>query len=264
MSNTTGYRSGSPVSTPGWRRVFRGANGTPPVVSIPKPRSHGEWSTPRPATTSGKLDWDGADVVYSRPNGGRAAATYSKPGAAPLTVTLGCAYTGNMSPGAEFVANGNSNFTFRSQVAGLDTGGVCLEQSTTSWDAEGSQDRGIYTFTFSRTVTNLSFTIADIEGHVGDSWDAVLPSPGYAVVSKTPDIVEQPDPNFGDALVFSHSGSDNAVSEETGSGGNLTLSYAGPLTFVSLMLWNGAESFAGTVDTDQRLVVSDLTFDFAP
>ncbi|HXH77199.1 hypothetical protein [Nocardioides sp.] len=230
---------------------------TTEVVSIPKPRLHG--STP----TTGTLDWDGADVVYSRPNGGRAAATYSKVGAAPLTVTMGCAYTGNMKPGAEFVANGNSNFTLQSHVGGLDMGGVCLEQSTTSWDAAGSQDRGIYTFTFSRPVTNLRFTIADIDSY-GGSWDAVMPSPGYAIVSKSPDIAEQPDPSFGGACVFSSTVSDNGVPDETVSGGHLTLSYAEPITFMSLMLWNGAGSFSGTVDTDQRLIVSDLTFDFAP
>lgn len=261
MSNTTERRPGPLLSEPGWRRVFRGAKGTTPDVSIPRPRSHGEWSMP---TTSGTLDWDGAEVVYSRPNGGRAAATYSQAGAAPLTVTMGCAYTGNMKPGAEFVANGNANFTLQPHVAGLDTGGMCLEQSTTSWDAAGSEDRGIYTFIFSRPVTNLCFTIADIASNLGASWDAVLPSPGYTVVDKTSDLVSTPDPSFGGAIVFSAAGSDDGVPDETGSAATLTLSYAGPITFLSLMLWNGAASFAGTVDTDQRLIVSDLTFDFVP
>lgn len=259
------------AARPTRRTVTRAAVWTVPVVAV---------ATTAPAFASSGcnqrngqvLDWDGVGVIYTRTSAtaARAALDPDGAGSAPtLTLDVAASYTGNMQPGSE---NGDTSqtMTIAPAVGGLGVSGLSLMQSTTSASpnntnkqAVGYGDRGSYTFTFSRPVSNLDFTITDIDSTTADFRDAMVLSAGYSVVSQAGGIALT---TSRDApLEWFQAASDNvAVDNTSGSAGNLRVRFAGPISTFTITYWNIQANYDPNIDTDQRVYVSDMTFDYKP
>lgn len=210
------------------------------------------------------LDWDGNRVTYTRTNSTVAKAVLDPDGVGPvpaLTMDVVATYTGNMKPGYESAAEPNPNFRVATPVGGLGVSGLSLWQATSSPTPQGSADLGTYTFTFSRPVTNLVFTLTDIDSQSGDFWDVVRPSAGFVVDDQAATVGS--DTSGGGQRFYAASNS-APVDNGFGAGGNLRLRYAGPISTFSISYYNGASSFAFGVDQDQAIYISDLTFDYTP
>lgn len=135
-------------------------------------------------------------------------------------------------------------------------------QATTSKSPQGLSDLGTYTFNFSRPVTNLRFTITDIDAQDSDFRDLLRVTGAYTVVSKSASILTTTD---GQGREYFYQGRDtNPVDNSTGNGGNLTLRFAGPVTQFAIAYSNYARDFDNKVDQDQTVYISDLTFDYKP
>ena len=246
------------------RTVARAAAWTVPVVAVAT-AAPAFAASPCDQRLNANFDWDGPSNTFSRTSSTSAVATYDPDGSAgpvpALTLTAAASYTGNMKSGAEFSGNGNNNFTLATQVGGLGISGLQMEQATTSTSPQGYNDRGTYTFTFSRPVTNLQFTITDIDSQSDDFLDLLVPSAGYTVVSKSPTV--QSGTSNGTQFFYQQYTS-NPYDNVTSNGGNLELRYAGPLTSFSITYSNYAGSYASNIDTNQAIFLTDLRFDYKP
>lgn len=105
------------------------------------------------------------------------------------------------------------------------------------------------TFTFSRPVTNLSFSIGDIDGGAGNSWsDRVSLSSGFIVTSIASGVTGKGTA----ASPFVPKSSTNLSYKQTT--GNVTVKYAATSSF-SLTIAN-ATGFTGP----QNIVIGPMTF----
>lgn len=109
--------------------------------------------------------------------------------------------------------------------------------------------RATATFTFSRPVTNLSFSIGDIDGGRGHSWsDRVSLSSGFTVTSLASGVTG----SGTAASPFAPNGSTSLSYTQTT--GNVTVNYASASSF-TLTLAN-ATGFTGA----QNIVIGPMTF----
>lgn len=219
------------------------------------------------------LDWDGSNVTYTRTSATVAKAVLDPDGTGPvptLTLDVTASYTGNMLPGSE---NGDTSQTLTraAAIGGLGVSGLGLMQATTSAEpntpagsTRGYGDRGTYTFTFSRAVSNLVFTLTDIDSAANDFRDALTLSAGYQVLERAAGIQAV----IGNAATpnnwFQTADSNAPVNDTTGTNGNLKVSFAGPISTFSITYWNRQSAYDPAIDTNQRVFVSDMTFDYTP
>jgi hypothetical protein len=268
--STASSTDGPADARPTRRTVTRAVAWTVPVVAA-SAAAPAYAASPCDQRLGQVLDWDGANVTFTRTaTTARAIFDPDRTGPVPaLTLDVTTKYEGNMVAGSE---NGDTSMAMAraAAVGGLGVSGLGLTQATTSVEpntpsraARGYGDRGAYTFTFSRPVSNLVFTITDIDSQSGDFRDALVISPGYTVESQAAGI----------ELVSSNStpnrwfqGADNNAPQDdaTGGGGNLRVRFAGPLATFTITYWNRQSSYDSAIDTNQRIFVSDLTFDYTP
>jgi hypothetical protein len=249
------------------RTVTRAAAWSVPVIAVAS-AAPAFAASPCDPRTGQRLDWDGSSVAYTRTSNTVAKAVLDPDGPGPvpaLTLDVTAGYAGNMKSGYENPGTNtpHPNFRVSSPVGGLGVSGLSLWQATTSDTPQGRSDRGTYTFTLSRPVSNLQFTITDIDSQSGDFWDVVQLAPGYSVVSQA-GTLSSDNNGIGGAQRFYASGQSAPVDNTSGTGGNLTVRYAGPVSVFSITYWNGAASFDTNVDQDQAVYISDLTFDYKP
>lgn len=246
------------------RSVTRAAAWSVPVIAVAT-AAPAYAASPCDPRTGAVLDWDGAATTYTRTSNVASVATFDPDGSGPvpaLRLDVAAAYEGNMRSGYESGATPNPSLRVTAPVGGLGSG-ISLWQATTSATGQGRNDRGAYTFTFSRPVSNLDFTITDIDSQSGDFWDVLQLSAGYTVVSQ-PSTLSSDNNGIGGAQRFYATGNSAPVDNATGTGGNLRVRYAGPISTFTITYWNGANTFADNIDTDQTVYVSDLTFDYKP
>jgi hypothetical protein len=260
------------AARPTRRTITRTAIWTVPVIAAATtvPAYAASACLPR---TGQVLDWDGTNVVFSR-TATSAKAVLDPDGAGPvpvITVDVVASYTGGMQAGSE---NGSTALTMTRQAAvgGLNVSGLGLAQSTTSSSPNngpkepvGYGDRGTYTFSFSRPVSNLVFTLTDIDSTSGDFRDALILTGGYTVES-TGNGVELFAGGKNDTpnQWFQSNDANTAVDDTNGGAGNLRVRYPATITQFSITYWNRQASYDPALDTDQRVFVSDMKFDYTP
>ena len=256
--------------TPSRRAVVRASAWSTPaiLVAVAAPAS----AACSQVDVSGVLDWDGSGVSFSRADDRRSAsATYTKAGAAPLTLTISTHYVEMMRIGPE--TGSSTNFDRPARVGNLGTsavpiGGLKLHQSNhrskpLNENGKGNAnarrtDRGEYTFTFDRDVKNLSFAITDIDSTTGDFRDAVELTPGFAFSNRAGGVAgtgTTTDP-------FKSNQANLPADNVTGSSGNVTITYPGLVRSFTITYWNVQDDF--TTDTDQAAFITDMSFDYSP
>ena len=209
------------------------------------------------------LDWNAANVAYQRTSNTVAQATLTPAANVPaLTLGIAASYTGNMKSGYESPGQRqNPSLRISPNVGNLGVSGVSLWQATTSATPAPTQDIGSYTFTFSREVKNLRFTITDVDSSTGDFRDALTLSGAY-LVSHPATITRTTAPGIGEYFIAT--GENTPTDNTTGAAGNLTVTYPGPLSSFTVAYSNSATTYNNQLDQDQTIYVSDLTFDYTP
>lgn len=247
------------------RTLTRAAAWSVPVVAVAA-TAPAYAASPCDKRTGQVLDWNGANTTYTRTSNTVAKAVLDPDGNGPvpaLTVDIAASYTGNMKSGYETPGNqANPSLRVTTPVGGLGVSGLSLWQATTSATPQGLNDSGTYTFNFSRPVTNLQFTITDIDAQDGDFLDLLRITGAYTVVSKAEALQTTYDNQGREYFYMGYY--QNAIDNSTGNGGNLTVKFAGPLTQFAISYSNFARGFDNNVDQDQAIYVSDMTFDYQP
>lgn len=261
--NTTG-------SGPSRRTVTRVAAWSVPVVAAAATAPAFAASCGSVSPVSGTIDWDSRYQMsngwfsywvnrWSRTNNYAGTYTLEQPNnTAAQGLRVSAAYSGEMVP------LGNRTLRPNAPVGGLTVGGLCLAQYNNRASARPAgqrrQDRGAYTFTFDRPVTNLTFTVTDVDSATGDFWDmlelsSVAP---FTVGSKGSKVTG----SGSETAPYAATGGNTDVNDTTGSAGNVTVTFPGPLSSFTITYWNNVENF--TQDTTQAVWVSDMTFSYSP
>jgi hypothetical protein len=116
--------------------------------------------------------------------------------------------------------------------------------------------RQTITFSFSNPVSNVAFTLIDIDNNEGDGWGdrVVMNTPGYTF---TPAVLVGGTRVIGsgtNADRFRNNNPDNNLGD-TSNAGNVTIRYAGPITSFSFTYRNQVNT-----GEPQRIDMSDITF----
>lgn len=270
---TTPVGPATPTSyVPSRRTVLRAAAWTAPAVSVAV-------AVPAYAACSnvsqvtGVVDWDATTgsgwnrrSVFRRTDSRGGSYTVSQPGADSLVVTVSAGYENSMKPLDDWTMRTHS------PVGGLtNVSGLCLAQVNSRAKALKSdrrQDRGTYTFTFGRPVTNLYFTVTDIDSLPGDYWDmielsAVVPHTemgakgagvrGAGTVASPYTAIngnrQVPDPA-------------SSAGNVPASSGNVRVQFLGAVSAFTITYWNDVDRF--TEDTSQGVWISDMSFQYSP
>lgn len=187
-------------------------------------------------------------------------------------------YTNSMARAADqgiYAHFGTTNNAGNTGTPGLQM----FQERGTASVATPSAHAGTYTFTFSRPVTNLTFTLSDIDYYAYSEqtwWGGTNNFYQYddrvAVSSSESTFTVQ---SRGGNIVSSSIGSNdnpfrtNAAGQSAGNidldqgAGNVVLRAAGPLTTFSVTYWNGFTN-ANTQSRIQVTLLSAMSFTYAP
>ena len=99
---------------------------------------------------------------------------------------------------------------------------------------------GNYAFSFTRAVSNLTFTLTDIDSTSGDFLDAVQLTPGFTWSNRAAGLTgvgTSADP-------FRQTSADVNANNSSSGAGNVTITYPGPLTTFTISYANGAWNYS--------------------
>lgn len=114
------------------------------------------------------------------------------------------------------------------------------------------------TFTFSKPVTGLSFTIADIDSAARDFRDQVTVS-GVVVSTPTNSLYVQS--SGGTATSIS---TNTRIDEASSDAGNAKFTVSGTVTSITITYYNTTSASFSSIDGDQGVYISPLAFTYNP
>lgn len=249
-----------PTLAPSRRAVVAGLAWSTPVVaaSLAAPAFA---TSPRCLVTT-TATWNSDRYARSKPTEG--VYTFPDPdGTGPLqgmTLTVQTTYQGsNIKLGAQYGTT-LDNLTVVGATVGGATSPLMLRQAPidNSKKVSGLSDanKSVTTFTFTRQVTSLSFTITDIDSTYNDFWDAVAltsPTPYTAAKASATQVT-------GSGTVTNpwQAANNNLPVPETSTAGNVRVTFSAPLTTFEIHYWNRTALFSSTIDGDQGIFISNL------
>lgn len=251
---------------PSRRSVTRAAAWTVPVIAVAA-------AAPAYAASCALRKVTVANVTaFNRASATSWTATFDPDGNGPLpsnVLTVRATYDTGRNGQSMSVRNDagtaaggvNDNFTIQPQVGGLGTYGLVLAQRPTQDTPPAPLDAfGHYRFSFTRPVSNLTFTLTDIDSASDDFLDSVVLSPGftYAPLPATMQGVGTL------ANPFRPKSVNSPIDNTNSSAGNVTITYAGPISSFTVDYKNAATSFATRVDQDQVVTIANFAFDYRP
>lgn len=241
------------------RRVVRGSAWAAPaiVVGAAAPRAA---ASPCPPV-SYTIDWSNSSFVRTSSTKAIIRATSQNASAPRITLTVTASYTGEMKSGTEF--SGDTSLTTLGQVGGSFTSGLKIEQSVTTpyyYPTPKRAALGTYTFAFTGadgnpvSVSNLAFTVTDIDSTAGDFWDVVELSGSF---SSTAGSRVTGTGTIGSPATATSSNA--PVADTTSSAGNLNVTYQAPTSSLTLTYWSNAQWYSG-VDRSQGIYIAGMKF----
>ena len=244
---------------PSRRSVTRAAAWTVPVIAVAATAPAYAASCPGERVTS-----NGSVTSYSRDSSIKWRGTFDADGTGPKpsnVLTIDATYDAGMAVRNDGPNGTFDNFTILSPVGGLGTAGIVMAQRpTVDTPTAPLAAKGNYKFTFTRPVSNLSFTLTDIDSASGDFLDAVELTPGFTWSNRASGLT-----GVGTAAnPFKQTTPDVNADNSNGSAGNVTITYAGPLSTFTISYGNQAATFAAGVDQDQVVTITNIAFEYQP
>ena len=215
--------------------------------------------------TTSTLDWNtitagtGGTTTCSGSSTGTTppctTTSYTPPAVGGVTITFtSTAFTGTtlLSSGANA---GQGNLTVRASPNGAVTTRALQLQQLPSSTSVGQT----LTMSFSRAVTNLTFTVFDIDNLIGGWGDRLVFSPAPTTVTTT-NAAWSPTTSTvtgaGTSASPLRNTSTNTNFADTSSLGNVLLTFAGPVTTLTLTYTNAVNSGGGNM----RVGISPISF----
>lgn len=243
---------------PSRRTVTRAAAWTVPVIAVAA-------TAPAYAASCAPVRASSGNITgYSRVSAVEWNATFDVDAGGPLpgnVMTVKATYDSGMSVRNDGPNGVNDNFTIAASVGGLGMSGLVMAQRpTVDTPAAPLAALGHYAFTFTKAVSNLTFTLTDIDSATGDFWDSVWLTPGFTVSGKASGLQGA----GTSASPFKQTSGNTPVDNTNGGAGNVTITYPGPINGFTINYSNAATSFATGIDQDQVVTITNFGFDFQP
>lgn len=254
----------APSASPDTRAVSRRALtkgiawSVPTVVASVAAPAYAASCSPVSTTTP----WTSANYVRTA----ETAGTYTVPdpdGTGPgtgMTVKVSSAFGNNTKAGNQA---GTTNYNLRGITAsrGGMTDTLALHQSPKSNAAKTNTatpaNSQTVTFTFSKPVTGLSFTIADIDSAARDFRDQVTVS-GVVVSTPTDSLYVQSSGGTATSI------STNSRIDDASDAGNVKFTVSGTVTSITITYYNTTSASDPWIDGDQGVYISPLAFTYNP
>ncbi|MGN0064281.1 MAG: hypothetical protein ACI379_08555 [Nocardioides sp.] len=224
------------------------------------------------ALTSGSSQYNSARTTWEQ--------TYTPAGASAAAIKISAAFTAptvvssepNQMRTLSSFSDGN-NRTFTTVTTGREPGvsgtttGLNLAQRRGGGEHDTNnptRHTGVWTFTFTRPVTNLRFTLSDIDNASGDFADRlyVLAGSGAtaSMVARGTNVRAGRLGTSADTYLDSTS---NSGIDLTSTAGSAVYQFSGSTSSFSINYWNGLEN-AGSwnLNNDQQIVISGISFDY--
>ncbi|HSF34939.1 MAG TPA: hypothetical protein VLA70_02440 [Nocardioides sp.] len=242
--STTSVEPATPTShVPSRRTVLRAAAWTAPAVSVAVAvPAYAACSPTSAAPASYTLRWGAGTYTRSSAASGSAVVPGSVVGAEPVNVTI---------------TSSVSSTKVRRTAQNLAGSAQGLELHHASAITAGREHRQVVTFSFSREVTGLSFTIKDIDSDKDGWWDRVELSGSRQATprlrngkDKGPYVVGsgvQGDP-------WHYYDGDTVLDNAGDTRGQVDVRYTEPVSVIALTYWS---SVGGS---NQRIWLSDFSF----
>lgn len=249
------------------RTIVRGAAWSVPVVAAAAAAP--AYAASPCDSIADTVDW-GNSGRYSR--SGASSATYSIPDpdgtgpGQPLTLTVSVVETGsNTQLGSQVGANDNLRTATGVGGSANTASSLTLHQSpirdgnkVSTWTS--TSNRSITRFTFSRPVTNLVFTLRDIDSAARDFLDAIaIVGASFTPTITNPTLITG-DGSTGNPL---RSAGANAPVANGSTDGNVTISMPSVTSF-DLYYWNLSDTSSNQIDGDQKVFLSAMSFGWKP
>lgn len=194
-----------------------------------------------------RLDWGTTPYTKNSTNLGTATVAGPAAGAQPVTVQFASAYISNNGADRRAAENLTVPATTNIGNLGPTERGLRVAHSSTQDNRNRRQE---VTITFSRAVTGLAFTITDVDSGANSWWDQVELSGTRSFTIANPTAVT----GAGVAGNPWRAASNNTQLANTSSSGNVSVSYPGAVTSITLTFWSSVSG--GT----QLINLSDFTF----
>jgi hypothetical protein len=165
-----------------------------------------------------------------------------------------------ISLGISGVSPANALTTDNAQIFNVNAGnipGKSLRFAMNATNASANNgNRQTITFAFSNPVTNVMFTLMDIDNSAGDGWGdrVVMITPGYTFAPAFTTGATRVIGNGTNDDRFRNLNTDNNLGNNS-SAGNVTIRYAGPISAFQFTYRNQVNS-----GEPQRIDLSDITF----
>lgn len=133
-------------------------------------------------------------------------------------------------------------------------------------DTRTNANKTVTTFTFSRPVSGLAFTITDIDSKTADFVDAVGIQSATVFTATRANTTTAGVSGTGTLTDPLRAAGRNTDVQESESRGNATIRFTGDVTSFNLHYWNQVATASTTIDGDQRIFLSafQLTYSICP
>lgn len=199
-------------------------------------------------------------------------------GSSPIQLSATSSYSGSMGRAAD--QSTYAHFGTTANAGGTGTAGLQMfqERGTSNvGTGNAGNSAGTYTYTFSRAVTNLQFTLSDIDYYAYTQGffnpteyrqydDRVAVSSlqgGFTVQSRGANIVSTSAGTVSDPFRTSTTGQAAGNIDLDEGAGNAVVKFAGPITSFSITYWNGFDN-ANTSSRIQVSLISNMSFTYQP
>lgn len=254
----------APSASPDTRAVSRRvltkgiAWSVPTVVASVAAPAYAASCSPVSTTTP----WKSPNYVYTSATAG----TYTVPdpdGTGPgtgMTVKVSSVFGSNTQAGNQAQTTNNNLRGITASRGGM-TDTLALHQSPKSNAAKTNTatpaNSQTVTFTFSKPVTGLSFTIADIDSAARDFRDQVTVS-GVVVSTPTNSLYVQSSGGTATSI------GTNTRIDEASDAGNVKFTVSGSVTSITITYYNTTSASDRSIDGDQGVYISPLAFTYNP
>lgn len=252
------------------RTLVRGAAWSVPVVSIAA-AAPAFAASPCDAITISSFPMSGG-TVGTAGNGANQTRIWSRSlttGTSTLQLSATSSYSGNMARAAD--QSPYAHFSTTANAGGTGTDGLQMfqERSTQSVNTP-SNHAGTYAYTFDRPVTNLTFTLSDIDYYAyrqnrtdyyqyDDRVTVTSPQGSFTIDSRGSTVSQN---SLGTAASPFRPNVNGNIDLDEGSG-NVVVKFAGPITNFSITYWNGLAD-ANTASRIQVTLLSQMSFTYLP
>lgn len=209
--------------------------------------------------------WGTSSYSRTSSSSGTYSTESSTPSGSGLTIDIDSVFGSNTQPGDQFRRTNNNLVGITEARAGGTENVLAVHQSPISdyrkvntMSRDNSQS---ITFNFSTPVTDLSFSILDIDSAAWDFRDAIAVVASEGTVTAS---VEDPNYLYASGGIVYARYTDDTLDKVTDSIGNAHFQVTGTVSSLTITLYNATSSYDSTIDGDHVIFVSPLTFSYSP